>query len=147
MDEVLRKCLTKRVIWLMLLDISRQDGENHDQQRTIRSTGASRVDVRQQHPAKSERQLCKERGGVYGELQGVGYRCFSPSAFKQEEWKMALNKQQRKAMQAGLELEAEQKKNAKENFCYACNGTGRYDTFHSPKCSACDGTGKIKTEK
>lgn len=26
--------------------------------------------------------------------------------------------------------------------CYACNGSGRYDSHRSPKCSACNGTGK-----
>lgn len=26
--------------------------------------------------------------------------------------------------------------------CIACNGSGRYDSHGSPKCSSCDGTGK-----
>lgn len=26
--------------------------------------------------------------------------------------------------------------------CYACNGSGRYDTWGGPKCSGCGGTGK-----
>ena len=26
--------------------------------------------------------------------------------------------------------------------CVACNGSGRYDTFKSPKCVACNGSGK-----
>jgi hypothetical protein len=34
------------------------------------------------HRQKSDRQLCEERGGTYGELRGAGYRCFSPEAFK-----------------------------------------------------------------
>lgn len=32
--------------------------------------------------AKSERQLCEERGGAYGELRGAGYHCFAKEAFK-----------------------------------------------------------------
>lgn len=31
---------------------------------------------------KSDRQLCEERGGVYGELRGAGMRCFAKEAFK-----------------------------------------------------------------
>ena len=33
--------------------------------------------------------------------------------------------------------------------CYACNGSGIYDTFNSPKCGACEGTGRerYKPEK
>lgn len=30
-------------------------------------------------------------------------------------------------------------------ICYACNGSGRYDNYKSPKCEACNGVGKIKT--
>lgn len=26
--------------------------------------------------------------------------------------------------------------------CTACNGSGRYDSFRSPKCGGCNGTGK-----
>lgn len=26
--------------------------------------------------------------------------------------------------------------------CYACNGSGRYDSSGSPPCGGCDGTGK-----
>lgn len=26
--------------------------------------------------------------------------------------------------------------------CYACNGSGRHDSFRSPKCEGCVGTGK-----
>jgi DnaJ-class molecular chaperone len=26
--------------------------------------------------------------------------------------------------------------------CTACNGSGHYDSFNSPKCGACNGTGK-----
>ncbi len=28
--------------------------------------------------------------------------------------------------------------------CFACNGTGRYDSGGSPKCGACEGTGKTR---
>jgi hypothetical protein len=31
---------------------------------------------------KSERELCEERGGIYGALRGDKYRCFSKEAFK-----------------------------------------------------------------
>lgn len=47
----------------------------------------------------------------------------------------------------------ERKKERTENFfqniyrwrlrtCTACNGSGHYDSFHSPKCSSCDGSGR-----
>jgi len=32
----------------------------------------------------------------------------------------------------------------KEIPCIACNGTGYYDDFNSPKCESCNGTGKTK---
>ncbi len=32
----------------------------------------------------------------------------------------------------------------KEIPCIACNGSGYYDSFNSPKCGGCDGTGKEK---
>ena len=33
--------------------------------------------------------------------------------------------------------------------CYACNGSGVYDSFNTPKCGSCNGTGKerYKDEK
>lgn len=30
----------------------------------------------------------------------------------------------------------------KLRICIACNGSGRYDSHNSPKCSSCEGTGK-----
>jgi DnaJ-class molecular chaperone len=30
----------------------------------------------------------------------------------------------------------------KMTVCVACNSSGRYDNFGSPKCSSCNGTGK-----
>ena len=29
-----------------------------------------------------------------------------------------------------------------DDTCIACNGSGRYDTYNSPRCGACNGTGK-----
>jgi DnaJ-class molecular chaperone len=32
----------------------------------------------------------------------------------------------------------------KMSVCMACNGSGYYDSFGSPKCSGCDGLGKCR---
>ena len=29
--------------------------------------------------------------------------------------------------------------------CSACCGSGRYDSFNSPKCGCCEGTGKVRS--
>jgi len=29
--------------------------------------------------------------------------------------------------------------------CTACNGSGKYDSFGSPKCECCEGKGRIKS--
>lgn len=34
----------------------------------------------------------------------------------------------------------------KMQFCYACNGTGYYDSFGSPPCGCCNGLGKYRGE-
>jgi len=52
---------------------------------------------------------------------------------------MKPNKKMRAAIALGKQL-AESK--PKERKCYACNGSGHYDTNGSPKCGACGGTGK-----
>jgi hypothetical protein len=53
---------------------------------------------------------------------------------------MKPNKKQRQAIEAGKKHQ----KKPSDDFCYACNGIGRYDTTGSPKCGACGGTGKVK---
>jgi len=56
---------------------------------------------------------------------------------------MKPNKKMRAAIALGKQL-AESK--PKERKCYACNGSGHYDTNGSPKCGACGGTGKGRHE-
>lgn len=34
-----------------------------------------------------------------------------------------------------------------QKVCYACNGSGYYDTDGSPPCSCCSGTGKKEISK
>jgi len=49
------------------------------------------------------------------------------------------------------ERKAERKAHKEKNVlgwklvkCVACNGSGRYDSNGSPKCSSCEGTGKCR---
>jgi len=44
----------------------------------------------------------------------------------------------REAIKLGKQLKSEAIPPQK---CFACNGSGRYDTWGSPKCEACNGTG------
>lgn len=57
---------------------------------------------------------------------------------------MKPNKLMRKAMVAGKQRITEDQ--SKKHKCYACNGTGVYDTTGSPPCGACDGKGYIFNE-
>lgn len=52
---------------------------------------------------------------------------------------MKPNKAMRAAIAAGKKIAT--KAAAKQRTCIACNGSGRYDTTGSPKCSSCNGTG------
>jgi DnaJ-class molecular chaperone len=56
---------------------------------------------------------------------------------------MKPNKKQRQAIQLGKQ---QQSKQQRDTVCYACNGTGKYDSTGSPKCDACNGTGKISNK-
>lgn len=57
---------------------------------------------------------------------------------------MKPNKQMRAAIKAGIQAKKELEAERAKNKCVACNGTGHYDMFGSPKCSICNGTGVHK---